>query len=341
MLQANLIQTGEFLIEEVNIPKVEPNQVLIEVKIAGICGSDLHTFLGKHPFVKPPIVLGHEFSGTIKKLGSNLERSQFSIGQRVTIEPSITCGKCYNCSIGRYNICEVLQVIGSQINGGYAHYVAVPASNLISLSNDLSFEDGAMMEPLAVAVHASNIGKIEINDSVLIIGAGTIGLLLAQVAKAKGAKVVVSDIIDSRLELARKLGVDDCINSNKVDLQQELLNFYPNGADIIFECVGVPFTLQQSIEIARKGSRIVIVGVPEGSCSIPVHFIQDRELEVLGDLMYTRSDFETGIELVKSQKVILDDLKTKTFTLERINEAFKYVIDNPANTLKVFLEVSK
>lgn len=340
VIQAKMTDLKTIVIEEAPKPEPGPREVLIKVAVAGICGSDLHAFEGKHPFVKPPIVLGHEFSGMIVELGDEVEGEYYQVGQRVTVEPSITCGQCYNCRNGRYNICDKLQVIGSQISGGYATYVKVPAANVLPLGDDLTFEDGAMIEPLAVAVHAGHLGKVMPGDHIAIIGAGTIGLLLAQVAKAKGAKVAISDIVDSRLELAAQLGVDACINPTQANIEEELKKFAPNGADIIFECVGSSFTLRQSIEIARKGSRVVIVGVAEGDVSLPVHYIQDRELEILGDLMYTRKDFDEALKLVRTGQVNLNPLITKSFPLVEANEAFEYVLANPKNTLKVFLVVS-
>lgn len=339
MRQARLANLHEFVLEEVPVPMPGPDEVLIKVEVAGICGSDLHAYEGKHPFVKSPIVLGHEFSGTIRQLGECVSTERFHTGQRVTVEPSITCGECYNCRNGRYNICDNLRVIGSQISGGYATFVKVPAANVIPLDDHLTFEDGAMIEPLAVGVHAVRLGKVEAGHRVLIIGAGTIGLLLAQAARALGAQVAVADIVDSRLDIARTLGVDACINSRVSPISEELKLFAPDGVDIIFECVGIAFTLRQSIEIARKGSRIVIVGVAEGEVSLPVHYIQDRELEILGDLMYTRKDYEETLDLLRSGRVHLDPLKTKSFQLEEVNDAFQYVLANPADTLKVFLSV--
>lgn len=340
MLQANLIRNFEFELKQAEEPQPDPDGIVIKVEIAGICGSDLHAFEGKHPFVKPPIVMGHEFSGEIHLIGSQVTDSSLQVGQRVIVEPSITCGQCYNCRTGRYNICDHLKVIGCQITGGYATYVKVPAANVIPLDDTLTYEDGAMIEPLAVAVHAVELGKVKAGDHIVVIGAGTIGLLVAQAAKAKGAKVAISDLQDSRLAIARQLGIDMQINSGKASIIDELKEFAPDGADIIFECVGKAFTLRQSVEIARKGSRIVIVGVVEGDVSLPVHYIQDRELELLGDLMYTRKDFLQALELVQNKEVHLDPLKTKTYMLKDINEAFRYVLDNPADTLKVFLKIS-
>ncbi|WP_010268351.1 zinc-dependent alcohol dehydrogenase [Paenibacillus senegalensis] len=340
MLQANLFRDFEFELEQLEEPQPDSDGIVIKVEIAGICGSDLHAFEGKHPFVKPPIVMGHEFSGIIHQIGREVADSSLQVGQRVIVEPSITCGQCYNCRTGRYNICDHLKVIGCQIKGGYATYVKVPAANVIPLDDSLTYEDGAMIEPLAVAVHAVELGKVKAGDHIVIIGAGTIGLLVAQAAKAKGAKVAISDLQDSRLAIARQLGIDVQINSGKASIIDGLKMFAPDGADIIFECVGKAFTLRQSVEIARKGSRIVIVGVVEGDVSLPVHYIQDRELELLGDLMYTRKDFQQALELVQNKEVLLDPLKTKTYMLKDINEAFRYVLDNPADTLKVFLKIS-
>lgn len=336
MLQAKLLENEKFALEQVEVPEPGSGQVLLKVERAGICGSDMHTYHGKHPFVFPPIVLGHEFSGVVVKLGDGVQGWQG--GQRVAVEPGIVCGKCYNCRQGRYNICDELNVIGCLSDGAYAEYIAVSERNLIALDDALSFEDGAMLEPLSVGVHALDQGQIRAGMKALVIGAGTIGLLLAQAAEAEGASVAIADRIDYRLKLAGEFGISLPIDSGKDDLAAKLKEFAPEGVDVIFECVGSPATIRQAIEIARKGTRIVVLGVVDSEVTLPVSLIQDRELELVGDLMFTRKDFVKSQELIKSGKVNVKRLQTKTFPLREVAEAFEYILGNKDSALKVFLK---
>jgi len=208
MLRARLVAPEKILLEKVDIPQVGEKEVLIKVKVCGICGSDIHSYRGKHPFVHPPIVLGHEFSGTVHRVGDGVK--DFSPGDKVTVEPNIVCGKCYNCLHGRYNICANLKVIGCVGYDG---------------AFEVSFEEAALAEPTAVALHAVRKAGQKIGDRVVILGAGTIGLLTLQVAKLAGAKeVIVTDLIDFRLDKAKDLGASEIINpafQNVVSFIQE------------------------------------------------------------------------------------------------------------------------
>lgn len=338
MLRARLERIEHFVLEDVPVPTPGPDEVLLKVELAGICGSDMHAFHGKHPFVKPPIVLGHEFSGVIVQLGSRVDQDRHPLGQRVAVEPSIHCGTCYNCKIGRYNICNELDVVGCLSDGAYAEYIAVRSDKLVPLDESLSFEDGAMLEPLSVGVHALEQGRVRPGDRVLVLGAGTIGLLLAQAAEAAGAKSAVADMIDYRLNVARELGITRPINLVEERLEQALAEFAPDGADVIFECVGRAETIRQSIAVARKGIRIVILGVVDEDVLLPVSLIQDRELELVGDLMFTRKDFLKAQEWITCGKVNVRPLQTKIFPLSEVREAFEYMMNHKQEALKVFLK---
>ncbi|TDF98846.1 zinc-dependent alcohol dehydrogenase [Paenibacillus piri] len=337
MLQAKFTGNETFVLEDAAIPEPGDNQVLLKVELCGICGSDMHTYHGKHPFVFPPLVMGHEFSGVIVKLGK-ATGSKYQVGQRVAVEPSIVCGTCYNCRKGRYNICDELSVVGCLTDGAYTEYIAVSAEKIIVLNDKLSFEDGAMLEPLSVGVHALDQGRVKQGDKILVIGAGTIGLLLAQAAKAAGAEVAIADVIPFRLELAKELGIPCTVNSKTEALKERLKQFAPDGVDVIFECVGSSHTIRQAIEIARKGIRIVILGVVDNEVLLPVSLIQDRELELVGDLMFIRKDFEKSQELIVSGQVNVKRLQTKTFPLRQVKEAFEFIIHNKESALKVFLD---
>jgi L-iditol 2-dehydrogenase len=319
-------------------PSPGPEEILIAVARVGICGSDLHAYHGRHPFIQLPVVPGHEFAGTVVEAGSDVR--DFAPGQRVTVEPSLSCGVCYNCTHGRYNICEQLQVIGCQTSGAMGEYLAVPAAKALPLPDDVTWDQAAMVEPLAVAVHAVGVARLKRGDNVLILGSGTIGLMALQVARASGAeRVMTTDLVPNRLDLALQLGADHAVDPRATDLALALEEaFGPQRADVILECVGVPATARDAVRVARKGTRIVLAGVFEGEVALELGLVQDRELELVGTLMYVRDDFYTALELIQSGAAQVEPLITHRFPLSEAAEAFA-VADDRLEALKVLIEI--
>lgn len=340
MLRSNLVQPEKVILEEVKKPKPKKNEVLIATKTCGICGSDVHAYYGKHPFIHCPIVQGHEFSGVIAELGPGIKG--FKIGQAVTVVPLITCGKCYNCKRGDYNRCTTLKFIGCQTNGAMGEFVSVPASMVVPLPKEIDFDIGALIEPLAVGIHAVRRSNLEKNSTVLVLGAGPIGLVTMEAAKAFGAKkVVVSDKIPFRLNMAKRLGADGVINVGKETLTAGVKKYFgEDGVDIIFECVGAAQTIQQAIEVARKGSQIIVVGVFGIEVPVKVGFIQDHELEVRGTAGYVKEDFEEAIRLIQKKKVSVQPLITDIFPLKDIAQAYKKIEQNRDQSIKVLIQVN-
>jgi len=335
------VRPKEIVLEEVEKPKPKPNEVLIEVKYCGICGSDIHAYHGVHPFIKPPIVLGHEFSGVISELGGDVE--ELKIGQRVVVEPLLTCGKCLNCKLGYYNRCIVMKVIGAQTDGAFAEYISVPAHRVIAIPDEVSFKHGALVEPLAVAVHAVKRAGPLGGLNVAVLGAGPIGLLTASVAKRYGAnEVLITDLSDYKLKVAKSLGIDYTVNVKREDpvkVAKEI--FGHEGVDVIFECVGSnPVTIAQAINMARKGATIVVVGVFKEEVPIKVGLIQDRELELKGTAVYRFKDFLDAIELLKRGDVLAGQLISRVFSLRELEKAFKYIEENRDTTIKVLIKVT-
>ena len=338
MKQAELHAPLDVRIIESQKPSPKPDEILVAVARVGICGSDLHAYHGRHPFIELPIVPGHEFAGTVVETGANVHG--FAPGQRVTLEPSLVCGECYNCTHGRYNICEKLQVVGCQTSGAMSEYLAVPASKTMGLPDDVTWDQAVMVEPLAVGVHAVRVARVQAGTNVLILGAGTIGLMVLQAAKALGAgQVMITDLIQDRLDLATKLGADHAVNPSRTDLAQALeAAFGPQRADVILECVGIAATARDAVRVARKGTRIVLVGVFEEEVLVNLGLVQDRELELVGTLMYVEDDFPTALELVRTGQVKVESLITHRFPLGQAAEGFA-VADSRGAALKVVLEV--
>ena len=342
MITTRLIRPKEVIIEEVDQPIPKENEVLIKVQNIGICGSDIHAYYGKHPYIHLPIVQGHEFSGEIAGLGSNLV--DFNVGERVTVVPMLHCRRCTNCIKGEYNRCPELKYIGCQTTGAMAEYIAVPADKVVFIPEEIDYEAGALIEPLAVGIHGTSIGNIRKNDKVVILGAGTIGLVTMLAARAAGAGyILIVDLDDKKLSLAQTLGADfmcNALNTKWWEVMEQ--SFGPDGANVIFECVGVPQTIREAVQYAPRGAKLVVIGVFSEKVSINIGFVQDHELQIRGVAGYTIRDFESAIKLITEKKIsihLLKKLIMERFPLKKIKEAYKYIEQNQPSVFKVLIEV--
>lgn len=308
---------------DVAMPEPQPSEVLLAVKSIGICGSDLHVFEGQHPFVSYPVLPGHEISGEIIAVGTNLDES--IIGRKAVIEPSIPVGKRPRFQPGRYNIASELKVMGFQAPGAMSEYFAVPFDRIHLVSDDFSYELGATVEPTAVAVHAVRLAGQVAGLKVGVIGAGTIGLLTAQVARAyNAASVTIAEFDENRCSIASSMGFHTV---RELDEQQ---------FDLVFECVGVESSMRSAIHACNKGATIIVMGVFGKDISIPIGLIQDWELRVLGSLMYVGDDYSEAVRLLSQQQVTVDKLITHRFPLHQAAKAFDTALQR-GNVLKVLL----
>jgi len=339
MLQAILEQPEKIIIREVEKPTLGQGQVLIQVKRIGVCGSDIHAYYGKHPYIKCPIVQGHEFSGKIVEKGKGVRG--LDIGENVTVMPQLTCGRCYPCTHGNYHICNELKVIGCQAEGAAQEYIAVDQKLVVKLPEGMSYEEGAMVEPVAVGAHA--VGRLAAvkGMNILVLGAGPIGNLTAQVVKGLGARsTIITDVSDYRLEVAKECGIDLVVNISHENLLQVLEDsFSESRADAILECVGIQATIDQAIKTARKGTEIIVVGVFGEKPWVDIGLIQDKELKLIGTLMYKEEDYYTAIKLIRSGKVNLKPLMSKHFPLRDYGKAYKFIEQNRDKTMKVFIDL--
>ncbi len=231
------------MFREIPTPEPQKGEVLIKIMKIGVCGSDIHVYHGEHPFTSYPVTQGHEVSGEIAKVGEGVEG--FTPGQKVTIQPQVVCGQCHPCRHGKYNLCESLKVMGFQTTGVASHYFAVDAAKVTPLPQEMSFDEGAMIEPLAVAVHAVRRAGDVTGQKIAVLGAGPIGILVAQTAKGMGAEsVMITDISDVRLAKAKECGVDFCVNTKTADFGESMIeNFGPDKADVIYDCAGNNITM--------------------------------------------------------------------------------------------------
>lgn len=337
MLQAIMLKPGEIIYKKVDKPVPGENEVLIKIKKIGICGSDIHVFHGVHPYTSYPIVQGHEVSGIIEELGSLVDC--FRIGEKVILIPQVTCGKCYPCRHGMYHICDELKVMGFQTNGAAQEYISINKEMILKIPESLSFDEGAMIEPAAVAVHAISRGGEISGKKVLVLGAGPIGNLVSQAAKGLGAThVMITDLSEFRLNIAKECGIDFVLNPKKEKLSNAIFdNFRKDRADIIFECVGIQETISQAISVARKGSKIIIVGVYGKKPLVDLGLVQDRELSLIGTLMYQKDDFLRAIELTGNGKLQLKKLITNEFPFLSYLDAYKYILEKKDRAMKVIV----
>ncbi len=322
---------------ETPYPETKEDQILLEVLYTGICGSDLHAYLGEHPFVKPGIILGHEFVGKIIDKGKAVV--SFEIGDFVVVEPSLTCGKCYNCIHGRYNICKELDVIGcTKTNGGFQKYISIPYYKAYKI-NDIPLKKAILAEPLAVAMHGVRRSSFKPGDEVLVIGSGPIGLLTTIILSLSNPKkIVLVDPLEKRLNLAKELCTEIIV------IKPQNLNsglFSQEGPDITFECVGIDETINMSIEFARKGSEIILLGVPKEISMAKFIYIQDRELNLKGSLMYTKDDYLIALDLLGKKNINYERLITHTYPFSKLPEAFESILKNKEEYFKVIIDIQK
>lgn len=341
MLQQIMTEPGVITFKEVEIPKAQDGQVVLKMMKIGVCGSDVHVYHGEHPFTPYPVTQGHEVSGEVYEVGTGV--TGLNVGQAVTIQPQIVCNACFMCKKGDYHICENLKVMGFQTVGAGSHYFAVDAKMVTPLPSGMSYDEGAMIEPLAVGVHAiRRIGDVT-GKSVVVIGAGPIGNLLAQAAKGMGArKVLITDIVDFRLQKAKECGIDACINTKNIDFGDAINeHFGEEKADFIFDCAGNEFTLEQALKNGRNGSTIVLVAIFAGTPKFSQILANHKEIIIDTSFMYKNEDYLGAIELINQNKITLQPLITKHFAFKEFKQAYEYIDQNKDTTLKVIVNVQE
>jgi 2-desacetyl-2-hydroxyethyl bacteriochlorophyllide A dehydrogenase len=320
--------------------RVEPGEgeVLIKTRAASICGSDLHVYMGKHPSVQLPCAVGHELAGEVLEVGPGVSR--LKPGDRVTVEPVVACGECHFCRRGAYHLCTNISFQYRVGQGAFAPYFIVTERWAHRLPDTLTYEQGALIEPLAVAVHAVHLAGIAPGHAVAIFGGGAIGLLTLQVARAAGAApVVIVDINDFRLDFARRLGADAAINGLRENVLERIGELTEGlGADRAFEAVGLEQTLLQALQSLRKGGRAVVLGIfEEPTINLPANIFVQREIGLTGSQGYNW-DFQTALALAGSGRINLQDMITHRMPLDRLQDAFDVITKPPRETIKVVLE---
>ena len=330
---------GKVEFQESRIPELISHEVLIKVKAAAICGSDLHLFKGKHPFAKLPVAVGHEIAGQVIKTG--IEVTKVNEGDRVTVEPVIVDGNCDYCRAGKYHLCENISFQYRQGQGGFASYFVANENWVHILPENLTYEQGALLEPLSVAVHAVNKAQLGIGDNIAIFGDGAIGLLILMAAKfIGGGELHVVGIQQHRLKLAKELGATSVINNlkqNAPDLIAECTS--QKGVEAAFEAVGIETTLVQSLKVLKKGGRAVLVGIFEQpEITIPANLFIQKEIILAGSQGYNW-DFQRALKMVESGMLPLGKLVTHRVPLQKLQEGFELLMDEENRAVKVVVIV--
>ncbi|MFC1554194.1 zinc-binding dehydrogenase [candidate division KSB1 bacterium] len=323
-------------IEEVEKPAVGKNDILVKIAACGVCHTDLHYIdHGTPTFKQPPMILGHEPSGIVAEAGADVKK--FKEGDRVLIPAVLTCGYCDFCREGRENICSNMMMLGNHIDGAYAEYICVPAKDVCSLPDEIPLEEGSIIaDAISTPFHAVvNRACVKPGDYVVVFGCGGIGINIVQIAAAVGGSVIAVDLLDKKLETARKFGAAETINPSKVEnVGKAIKKLTGGGADVAIEAIGIPDTMEAAFGTLRKGGRLVVVGFSGKKITLSAGKIMFFEMEIVGSLGCRPLDYPKIIELAKLGKIKVAELVTNRFPLEGINDAFDLLRSNDENVIR-------
>lgn len=322
---ALLYGPSDIKIEDIPKYEVEGDEVLIRVKACGVCPADIRLYLGVKSAWTPhyPMILGHEVAGVVEDVGENV--NNVCVGDRVAVDMMIRCGKCHYCLIGKDNLCENR----GPFYGGFAEYTKAPKRNVFKIPSNLTFQEASLAEPLACCINSIEKLNPQYGENILIIGAGPMGLLHLQLLKLKGVSVIVSDLIDERLKIARKLRADEIVNPLKEDIEKKIRKLTNGrGVDGIIVAVGSEKAIVQSINLAGKLTRIIFFGAVWPKTEIPLdpNLLHYKEIILTGAHGRTLKQFYQAVNLLSTKKIIVKPIITHTYPLERIREAFETVV---------------
>lgn len=329
---------GEIEIAEQTKPVLtQPDDVIVRIKAAGICGSDVHIFHGKNPFASYPRILGHEAAGEVVETGAGV--GNVKIGDHVAIDNVFSCGKCYACRNGRSNVCSSVKVLGVHIDGVFSEFVKVPADHLYVVPKDLPWELAATVEPYAIAAEAMDRGGVTAQDSVLICGAGPIGLVILQACKSIGARVLIMDVVDSRLQKARRMGADMTVNTRTDDLEKAVQEFTAGeGVNVAMEATGVIPILEQIVaKLMSPAGRVVVLGFPVEPAKIAPSDIMKRELDIKGSRLNNKK-FGEVVRWFAEGKVDPTGLVSHVLPYQEVEKGMELFSHHPDEVCKIILK---
>lgn len=314
-------------IEEREIPVIKtPTEVLIKVKAGGICGSDVHIYHGTSSVATYPRVIGHEIVGEIISVGNHV--TNWSVGNRVIVDPVINCGQCYQCSIGRRNVCRNLKVRSVHVDGGYQEYIVVPQESIYLIPENIPWEEAILIEPFTVAEQVCSRAEITADDLVFIMGAGPVGLSILKMAKLRGATCFISDIVEKRLEFAKAQGADAILNVRNVDVKEEILKLTEGlGATVVIDSVCNVKSFEQALTYVCSAGRVITLGFSSEPSAINQFSITAREIDVRGSRLHNNK-FPVVIDYFETGKLDVTNWITHRYHFTEIREALR-IIENP------------
>ena len=339
---ANWYGGKDFRIEDAPRREIEDNEALIAVRAVAICGSEMHAYTGvskrRQEVHGLPLVMGHEFSGEVAEVGKNVEK--VVVGDRVTINPIVTCGKCEQCITGQTNICKNFSLIGLHVDGAFAEYIPVLGENCYKIPDSMSFEEAALIEPCSVGVHAANVTRLDLGDDIAVLGVGTIGLMALQAVRCAGAgRIFASGHHDFKLNIAKKLGADAVINSKKEDPVKRIMALTDGeGVDAVLEAVGSRTTVQQGLDLVKKGGTVTVIGMREKTMELGMLNVAMKEIRIQGDYGYTKREFGSSLKMAIAKKLNLKQFITHTFPLTDISKAFELLAQKKENAIRVIVK---
>lgn len=316
-------------------------EILLNVKRIGICGSEIHSYHGLHPATFYPVVQGHEYSAEVVAVGSAV--TAVKPGDYATARPQLVCGKCGPCRRGQYNVCENLRVQAFQADGAAQDYFIVPEDRIVKLPEGMSLDYGAMIEPAAVGAHAASRAGDLAGKNVVVSGAGTIGNLVAQAVISRGAKkVLITDVSDFRLDVARRCGIENTLNVAETPLKEAVRDFFGDeGFQTAFEVAGVESSVRSLMECMEKGGTLVVVAVFSKDPALSMFYLGEHELNIVGTMMYRHEDYIASVESVANGNIRLKPLISNRFSFEEYDEAYRFINENRMNCMKVIIDLKK
>ena len=325
---------------EMEKPTPKEGEALIKVVAAGICGSDIGAFRGTNGLVSYPRVIGHELAGIVESI-PEINKNGIKVGDRVVVDPYLYCGHCYPCSIGRTNCCTDLKVLGVHVDGGMAEYYCHPADMLIKIPDGMTWEQAAMAEPLTISLHGIHRGGLKAGEFCAIYGAGPIGLVAGMVAEAYGAHAIVIDLVQERLDFAKKVGIEYVINSGKEDPIAKVAEITGGMmAQQVMECTGANPCVRGCLDLVSNAGRITLTGWPKKETSLPTDVITKKEVDIRG-ARTSAGEFQEALELIATKRVDMDQILTKTVTMDEAPATIVDIEKNPGNYMKVVVRVAE
>lgn len=335
-----MISPGVIEFNEISKPE-DPGarDVLLKIERIGVCGSDIHVFHGKHPATPYPVVQGHEYAATVHAVGSGV--TGISPGMKATAWPQLVCGKCGPCQRGQYNACQELKVQGFQAPGVAQDYFIVPEHRIILIPDSMTLDQGALVEPAAVGAHSTGRATGIEGKNVVVSGAGTIGNLVAQFARARGAsRVLITDISDYRLDIAMECGIEGTLNVQKTPFADGVKEFFgASGFQVGFEAAGVQPSLDALMAHVEKGGDIVILGVYSENPTVNMYYLGEHELNLFGSMMYRKEDYQEAVRMIDSGKIKTGPLISRHFQFEQYLQAYQFIEEKGDRIMKVMIDL--